>query len=162
MPHPRKTISMHRLELKIPPVALVLLFALTIWFVARMNPWAGVQIPGREWVALMLLIVGFALIIAGAVTFISAKTTVNPMTPGLATSIVNRGVYKLSRNPMYLGFFLILAGWGMFLANILSALLLPLFILCMNRFQIIPEENALLTKFGDEYARYLESARRWI
>ncbi len=153
---------MHRLELKIPPVALVLIFAFTIWFVARIHPWAGVQIPGREWMALMLLIAGFALIIAGAATFISAKTTVNPMTPDLATSIVNRGVYKLSRNPMYLGFFLMLVGWGMLLANILSALLLPLFILCMDRFQIIPEENALLTKFGDAYARYLKSVRRWI
>ena len=153
---------MHRLELKIPPVALVILFAFAMWLVARMSPGAGIQIPGRDWVALVILIVGVVLIIAGAVAFISAKTTANPMTPDLATSIVNRGVYKLSRNPMYLGFFLILAGWGMFLANILSALLLPLFILCMNRFQIIPEENALLTKFGDEYARYLESVRRWI
>ena len=153
---------MHRLELKIPPVALVVLFALAIWFVAWMNPWADLQIPGREWVALVLLIMGFALIIAGAVVFISAKTTVNPMTPELATSIVNRGVYKLSRNPMYLGFFLMLVGWGMLLANILSALLLPLFILCIDRFQIIPEENALLTKFGDEYAGYLKSVRRWI
>ena len=153
---------MHRLELKIPPVALVVLFALAAWFVARMNPWAGVQIPGKEWVALALLIMGFALIIAGAVVFISAKTTVNPMTPELATSIVNRGVYKLSRNPMYLGLFIMLAAWVIFLGNILSALLLPLFILCMNRFQIIPEENALLEKFGDGYAGYLKSVRRWL
>ncbi len=153
---------MHRLELKIPPVALVILFALAMWLVARMSPGAGIQIPGREWVALVILIVGFALIIAGAVAFISAKTTVNPMTPELATSIVSSGIYKLSRNPMYLGLFLMLAAWTIFLENILSALLLPLFILCMNRFQIIPEENTLLTKFGDEYARYLKSVRRWL
>jgi len=153
---------MHRLELKIPPVALVVLFALAIWFVARMNPWAGVQIPGKEWVALALLIMGFALIIAGAVVFISAKTTANPMTPELATSIVNRGVYKLSRNPMYIGLFIMLVACTIYLENILSALLLPLFILCMNRFQIIPEENALLEKFGDGYADYLKSVRRWL
>jgi energy-coupling factor transporter transmembrane protein EcfT len=117
---------MPRLELKIPPVALVILCAFTMWLVARMNPGAGIQIAGREWVALVILIVGFALIIAGASAFISAKTT------------------------------------AIFLENILSALLLPLFILCMNRFQIIPEENTLLTKFGDEYARYLKSVRRWL
>ncbi|MDP3663312.1 MAG: isoprenylcysteine carboxylmethyltransferase family protein [Nitrosomonas sp.] len=153
---------MFRLELKIPPVALVALFALAIWFVARMSPWAGVQIPGSEWVALMLLITGFALIIAGAVVFISAKTTVNPMTPRLATSIVSSGIYKLSRNPMYVGLFIMLAAWVIFLGNILSALLLPLFILCINRFQIIPEENALLEKFGDGYVDYLKSVRRWL
>ncbi|MDP1787036.1 isoprenylcysteine carboxylmethyltransferase family protein [Nitrosomonas sp.] len=153
---------MFRLELKIPPVALVVLFALAIWFVAQMNPWAGVQIPGKEWVALALLIAGFALIIAGAVVFISAKTTVNPMTPELATSLVSRGVYKLSRNPMYIGLFIMLVACTIYLENVLSAMLLPLFILCMNRFQIIPEENALLEKFGDGYAGYLKSVRRWL
>ncbi|AEJ01104.1 isoprenylcysteine carboxyl methyltransferase [Nitrosomonas sp. Is79A3] len=153
---------MHRLELKIPPVALVLLFALAMWLVARASPGAGIQIPDREWVALVILIAGFALIIVGASAFISAKTTVNPMTPELATSIVSSGIYKLSRNPMYLGLFIMLAAWVIFLGNILSALLLPLFILCMNRFQIIPEENALLEKFGDGYAGYLKSIRRWL
>jgi len=127
-----------------------------------MNPWAGVQIPGKEWVELVILIAGFALIIAGASTFISAKTTVNPMTPELATSIVSSGIYKLSRNPIYLGLFIMLVAWVIFLGNILPVLLLPLFILCMNRFQIIPEENALLEKFRDEYAAYLKSVRRWL
>ena len=153
---------MHRLELKIPPVALVILFAFAMWLVAWISPGAGIQIPGREWVTLVILIVGFALIIAGASAFISAKTTVNPMTPELATSIVSSGIYKLSRNPMYVGLFIMLAAWAIFLGNTLSALLLPPFILCMNRFQIIPEENTLLTKFGDEYTRYLKSVRRWI
>jgi len=84
------------------------------------------------------------------------------MTPRLATSIVSSGIYKLSRNPMYVGLFIMLAAWVIFLGNILSALLLPLFILCINRFQIIPEENALLEKFGDGYVDYLKSVRRWL
>lgn len=153
---------MQCLELKVPPVALVLIFALAMWFVARMSPGADIQIPAREWVALVTLIIGFALIIAGASAFISAKTTVNPMTPELATAIVSSGIYKLSRNPMYLGLFIMLVAWTIFLENFLSALLLPLFILFMNRFQIIPEENALLKKFGDGYAGYLKSIRRWL
>lgn len=153
---------MHRLKLKIPPVALVLLFALAMWLVARMSPGSGIEIPGREWVALVILIAGFALIIVGASAFISAKTTINPMSPESATSIVSSGIYKLSRNPMYVGLFIMLMAWVIFLGNILTALLLPPFILCMNRSQIIPEENALLTKFGDEYARYMKSVRRWI
>ncbi|HMW40557.1 MAG: isoprenylcysteine carboxylmethyltransferase family protein [Bacteroidetes bacterium] len=141
---------------------LVLLFAVVMWFVSSMNPWAVIQIPGKEWVAGALWLIGFALIIVAAVEFISAKTTANPLTPGLATSIVTTGVYRLSRNPMYVGFLLMLAAWGVFLANVLSVLLLPLFVVYLNRFQIISEENALLAKFGDDYARYLRSVRRWV
>jgi len=63
---------------------------------------------------------------------------------------------------MYAGFLLMLAAWGVFLTNVLSVLLLPLFVVYLNRFQIIPEENALLAKFGDHYARYLKSVRRWV
>ncbi|SEG11335.1 methyltransferase family protein [Nitrosomonas ureae] len=153
---------MYRLELKIPPAILVLLFAVVMWFVSSMSPWAVIQIPGKEWGAGALWIMGLALIIVAAIEFISAKTTANPLTPGLATSIVTTGVYRLSRNPMYAGFLLMLAAWGVFLANVLSVLLLPLFVVYLNRFQIIPEENALLAKFGNDYARYLKSTRRWV
>jgi len=153
---------MHHLELKIPPAALVLLFAWAMWCVAEVSPWAVVQIPGKVLVASVLWGAGVVLIIIGAVAFISAKTTVNPLMPELTTSIVTRGIYKLSRNPMYVGFFMILVAWAVFLGNILSTVLLPLFVVYMNQFQITPEENALLAKFGDEYARYLKSVRRWI
>ncbi|HNH52724.1 MAG TPA: methyltransferase, partial [Nitrosomonas sp.] len=74
-----------------------------------MSPWTVIQIPDKELVAGALWLMGFVLIIVAAVEFISAKTTVNPLTPGLATSIVTTGVYRLSRNPMYVGFLLMLA-----------------------------------------------------
>lgn len=153
---------MYCLELKIPPAMLVLLFAVVMWFVSSMSPWAVIQIPGKECVAGALWIMSFALIIVAATEFISAKTTANPLTPELATSIVTTGVYRLSRNPMYVGFLLMLAAGGVFLANVLSVLLLPLFVVYLNRFQIIPEENSLLAKFGNDYARYLKSVRRWV
>ncbi|MCC6921460.1 MAG: isoprenylcysteine carboxylmethyltransferase family protein [Nitrosomonas sp.] len=153
---------MYCLELKIPPAVLVLLFTVVMWSVSLMSPWTVIQIPDKELVAGALWLMGFVLIIVAAVEFISAKTTANPLTPGLATSIVTTGVYRLSRNPMYVGFLLMLAAWGVFLANVLSVLLLPLFVVYLNRFQIIPEENALLAKFGDGYARYLKSVCRWV
>lgn len=153
---------MYRLELKIPPAVLALLFAFAVWLVAKMAPWAVVQIPGKEWVALALWMAGLVLISAGIIAFISAKTTANPFTPESSTSLVTRGVYRLTRNPMYTGFLLMLAAWMVFLDNLLPVLLLPVFVLYMNRFQIIPEEKVLLSKFGEEYAGYLKSVRRWI
>lgn len=153
---------MNWLELKIPPAVLVILFAITMWIISFMNPGAVIQIPGKEWVVGILWLAGFSLITVAAVQFISAKTTVNPMTPGLVTSIVATGIYRLSRNPMYVGFLLMLAAWGILIANVLSILLLPLFVVYLNRFQIIPEENALLAKFGNDYANYLKSVHRWV
>jgi protein-S-isoprenylcysteine O-methyltransferase Ste14 len=153
---------MYRLELKIPPAVLVLLFAFVMWLVSKMAPWTVVQIPGKEWVALALWMAGAVLISAGIIVFFSAKTTANPLAPELSTSLVTKGVYGLSRNPMYAGFLLMLAAWAVFLENLLPVLLLPVFVLYMNRFQIIPEEKILLSKFGEEYAGYLKSVRRWM
>lgn len=153
---------MHYLELKIPPAGVMLMFALTMRLIADVSAWALIQIPGKTWVAVGLLMLGCALIVIAAVTFILAKTTVNPLTPELTIAIVTTGIYKLSRNPMYVGFLVILAAWGVFLENILSLSLLPLFVLYLNRFQIMPEEQALLAKFGDDYGWYLKSVRRWL
>lgn len=72
------------------------------------------------------------------------------------------GVYCFSRNPMYLGFLLALAGWIVYLSNVLAALLLPAFVAYMNRFQIKPEERALLTKFGPSFAHYMAAVPRWL
>jgi protein-S-isoprenylcysteine O-methyltransferase Ste14 len=63
---------------------------------------------------------------------------------------------------MYLGFLLALCGLGAYLANVASAVLLPLFVLYLNRFQIEPEEHAMLRKFGPEYSRYMAAVRRWV
>lgn len=153
---------MNWLELKIPPAVLVILSAIAMWIISFMNPGAVIQILGKEWAAGILCLADFTLITVAAVQFIYAKTTVNPMTPGLASSIVVTGIYRLSRNPMYVGFLLMLAAWSTLIANVLSVLLLPLFVVYLNRFQIIPEENALLAKFNDDYASYLKSVRRWI
>lgn len=112
--------------------------------------------------AIALLMLSCALIMIAAIQFVLAKTTANPFTPGSATLLVTRGIYKLSRNPMYVGFLMMLMVWGVFLGNALSLLWLPLFVLYLNRFQIMPEEKALLAKFGDSYDRYLKSVRRWI
>ena len=98
----------------------------------------------------------------GILEFKRAKTTVNPTKPGLSSSLVRSGIYRHTRNPMYLGFLLILVGWATWTANLLAFVVLPVFVLYMNRFQIKPEERALTSIFGDEFKAYCSETRRWI
>jgi len=84
------------------------------------------------------------------------------MKPQSSSVLVVSGVYKLTRNPMYLGFLLVLLGWAVFLSNVLAFLLLQAFIAYMNRFQIEPEERALASLFGQDFADYKSRVRRWL
>ncbi|MDR9437787.1 MAG: isoprenylcysteine carboxylmethyltransferase family protein, partial [Thiohalophilus sp.] len=70
--------------------------------------------------------------------------------------------YRYTRNPMYLGFLLMLVAWGLFLGSVFAALLLPLFIIYMNRFQILPEERHMRALFGEAYLHYMSQVRRWL
>jgi protein-S-isoprenylcysteine O-methyltransferase Ste14 len=119
-------------------------------------------LSGRHGLAATISGVGIFFLLAGVYEFQKAKTTVNPTTPAAATAIVASGVYRISRNPMYVGFLLALTGWATFLAHPLPFLLLPVFVAYMNRFQISPEERVLSAKFGDEYDTYKRDVRRWL
>jgi protein-S-isoprenylcysteine O-methyltransferase Ste14 len=153
---------MQALELKIPPVALVLLFAATMWLLSASASSMALAVPWRAPVALMLWSAGFAIALAGVFEFRRAKTTVNPLTPEAATAMVTSGIYRYSRNPMYVGLLLALIGWAVWLSHLLPFALLPLFVLYMNRFQIEPEERALSAKFGGLFRDYRRSVRRWL
>lgn len=150
------------LELKIPPVLVWLAFGGLMFGAARLLPTFSFEMPGRIAIAVLLAATGLAATIAGVAAFRRIGTTVNPLDPNLSTRIVSTGVYGFSRNPMYLGFLLALAGWAAHLANGGAALLLAAFVLYMNTFQIKPEERALLAKFGPEYAGYMSRVRRWL
>jgi protein-S-isoprenylcysteine O-methyltransferase Ste14 len=102
------------------------------------------------------------IIVLGVASFKRAKTTINPMKPESSSSLVISGIYKLSRNPMYLGFLLVLVGWAVLLSNALAFVFVPAFIFYMNRFQIDPEEKALAGKFGQEFLDYKSRVRRWL
>jgi len=100
--------------------------------------------------------------VLGIIEFNRAKTTVNPTKPESASSLVRTGIYQRTRNPMYMGFLLILVGWAIAMANIVSFLVLPGFVIYMNRFQIKPEERALTLIFGEDFKAYCVETRRWI
>jgi len=150
------------LELKVPPLVLVLALALAMWFAARQLPSLAFMLPWRDGLAVAFSGCGILFMLAGFYEFQKARTTFNPMTPDAASSVVTSGIYRISRNPMYVGFLLVLTGWAIFLSHPLSFLFLPVFVSYMNRFQILPEERALSAKFGREYDRYKQRVRRWL
>lgn len=150
------------LELKIPPVVVLAIVAALMWLGSRIAPAAGFPVPARVAIALGFAVAGVGIAIAGIVSFRYAKTTVNPLKPEGASSLVTSGVYRLTRNPMYLGAMTALVGWAIFLANAVGFVFVPLFVLYMNLFQIGPEERALASLFGPEFAAYLAKVRRWL
>ncbi|NWF71869.1 MAG: isoprenylcysteine carboxylmethyltransferase family protein [Nitrospirae bacterium] len=153
---------MNALELKIPPLALVLVLAGAMWFAAKAFLALAFSLPWRDGLAATVSGFGILVILAGLYEFQKAKTTFNPMTPDATSSVVMSGIYRVSRNPMYLGFLLVLIGWAIWLSHPLPFLFLPVFVAYMNRFQVLPEERVLSAKFGEDYDRYKQTVRRWL
>jgi protein-S-isoprenylcysteine O-methyltransferase Ste14 len=152
---------LNALEINVPPLALVFLFGALMWLVSAYSVFT-IALPWRSAFALMFCTLGLAIVLTGVLTFRRAKTTVNPLTPEATTTIVTSGIYRFTRNPMYLGFLLVLAGWAIYLSNLLAFALLLLFVWYMNRFQILPEERALAAKFSHAFTAYKCSVRRWL
>jgi len=150
------------LELKLPPLALGFLVAALMWTVATATPDFNVTVPAHSICAFCIALLGLAICISGVVSFRMAGTTVNPMSPGSSSSLVVSGIYKYTRNPMYLGFLLILLGWAVLLSNLVALVFLPAFVLYMNRYQIGPEERALTALFASEFTKYRAKVRRWV
>lgn len=152
---------LHPLELRLPPPLLALLLAAGMTGLSALAPaldWNG---PGSRWIALVLAVLGLSIALAAVLAFVRKRTTISPLAPECSTALVTGGVYRYSRNPMYLGWLLMLVAWGVFLGNPLALLVLPLFVAYLQRFQIQPEERALAQKFGADYAAYRRSVRRW-
>ena len=153
---------MQALELRIPPLVLLALAAALMWLLAVAVPTASFNNSWNIHLALLSMISGVAIVLQGVVAFRRAGTTVDPRVPQQTSQVVSSGIYRRSRNPMYLGFLLVLVGWALYLSNGLCFLLLPLFVAYMNRFQIRPEERMMLEKFGAQYSTYMARVRRWI
>ena len=153
---------MSALELKIPPVLITSLFALLMWLVSRLTPAIPFSPELRITFLLFFSGLGACVGLAAVAEFRKAHTTVNPLTPESISSLVVSGIFRRTRNPMYLALLFALTGWGLYLANLLSLLLTIGFIFYMNRFQIQPEERALEEIFGSEFNDYKKQVRRWI
>lgn len=115
------------------------------------------------WLAgLVVASVGGVVSGLGALAFRRARTTVNPLHPERATSVVTGGVYRHTRNPMYVGLLFVLLGCAVAFGAASALLGLPAFVAYITRFQIQPEERALQAKFGRAYTDYAAGVRRWL
>jgi protein-S-isoprenylcysteine O-methyltransferase Ste14 len=154
--------NVKRLELKIPPVAVMAIVATAMWLVSIVLP--KMRLCDTFHVAMVVIFaaIGAAFGITGLLSFSKVKTTFDPMKPDSSTSLVTSGTYSITRNPMYVGLLSILTAWCFFVESAYALLLLAVFVIYMNKFQIEPEERALRSIFGDAYDDYVLRVRRWL
>lgn len=153
---------MSALELKVPPLAVGLLIGAAMWLASVIAPALAMPVPYKNAIAIAVALAGIGAVLLGAFSFRRASTTLNPLHPEAASSLVTTGIYRVTRNPMYLGFALVLLAWAVFLGNAPAFVLVPAFVIYMNRFQIEPEERALSIMFGAEFTAYQRGVRRWL
>lgn len=150
------------LELRVPPLLLAGITALLMWAVSVTVPPVNLSTHARTGAMILFVLFGSAVVVSGVLAFRRTGTTVDPTKPESSKSLVSGGVYRWTRNPMYLGFCSFLIAWGCFLPSLLSMPLVVAFAMYLNRFQIGPEERVLEQVFGDEYADYRSNVRRWL
>jgi protein-S-isoprenylcysteine O-methyltransferase Ste14 len=151
-----------RLEHRVPPPIVGAMTAALMLGVAWVVPALTFNLAWRLPIAVVIAVAGLAIGVVAVGHFLRARTTVDPLDPGKASALVASGLYRFTRNPMYLGVALLLLAWAVYLGNIASLAGLPLFIAYMNRFQIEPEERALQARFGQDFEAYCRRVRRWI
>ncbi len=148
------------LEKKIPPPIVTIVFIALAYVSAISGP---NDYYGRFLsVAFGFILTGFTAIIIANVQFKRASTTINPMSPETASTLVETGLFSQSRNPMYVGMAMILTGFCVYFGSLFGMIAIPAFVQYMNRFQIIPEEDALKSIFGQRYSNYCNTVRRWV
>jgi protein-S-isoprenylcysteine O-methyltransferase Ste14 len=162
MPSSSDISLVERLELRLPPVALALICLAAMWGISCMLPSLDVDLPCRGLVSAVLGTLGVAIGLAGVLAFRRSRTTVDPTHPGRASALVGSGIYRVTRNPMYVALALGLAAAGIWFSNVPAMLVVPIFIAWITRLQIIPEERALRARFGAGYEHYAARVRRWL
>lgn len=153
---------MSKLETKIPPVLWWAWGALAVLLVAETFGDDLAAGWGR-FVAVLLLIAGVGVGVSAVLGFRRAETTFDPHNIDNTSSLVTDGIYKFTRNPMYLALLSLLLGWGLWRGSILAALIgAVVFVALVTRMQIVPEERMLAEKFGDEFEEFSSRTRRWL
>lgn len=133
-----------------------------MWGIAKVIPHHVTVYWLSTYLCFGLFLAGTLCAALGVLAFRRAGTTVDPRVPEQSAILVTSGIYRVSRNPMYLGFLCMLCGWAACLGSVFSLVGVVLFVLYMNRFQIATEERYMQEKFGAVYLRYKTQVRRWL
>ena len=150
------------MKLIIPPPIYGLTFFAGMWSLNSLLPQFSFSFIAQKPLATIVIIMGLTIDVIAIISFIKIKTTINPRSPQNTNQLVTAGLYRYSRNPMYLGLLLLLFGAALWLGNPANVFLLLLFLLLITLFQIKPEEKILCEKFGSNYRHYCEKVRRWL
>ena len=146
--------------LKIPPPLLDLILVISNYFSSKKIDL--IILPTQNLISFIFLLIGILILITPIFKFIKSKTTIDPIKFKKDNRLITSGIYKYSRNPMYLGLLMIVMSTSIFYLNIFSITTPMLFYFWINRFQIKREEIFLTQKFGKEYLSYKNKTRRWI
>ena len=152
---------MKSLNNRIPPALVFAFFAAGMFVLDQVLPVGNFEFFGRRTLMFVLAGTGALLGVISLIQFGQNKTSIDPLNPEKASTLVTKGLYQYSRNPMYLALLLVLLGWGLYLGNAFNTLLAAGFVGYMNAFQIRPEEEVMQRKFGSEYRQYCTLVRRW-
>ena len=146
--------------LKIPPPLLVIILVISSFLSTKKID--VIQIPNQTLISILILLIGLLILLIPITKFIKSKTTIDPIKFKKVNKLVTSGVYKYSRNPMYLGLLIIVISSSIISLNIYSLSTPIVFYWWINRFQIKSEEIFLTEKFGEKYLSYKSKTRRWI
>lgn len=149
------------MSLRVPPPLWLLFFIAAIYGLSRFYPIAHIAFMGQSWLILLLCFMGAILGFAAVIAFAKANTTIDPRHPHKTSRLVTLGIYRFSRNPMYLGLVFFLTAGALYFSALSGFLMVPTFIFVMTHLQIKPEEEVLLALFGNEYQQYCQQVRRW-
>ena len=146
--------------IRIPPPILVLVLVISNFFSSKKID--IIHLPNQDLISIIILLIGVLILTNPIFKFIKSKTTIDPIKFKKVNKLITSGIYKYSRNPMYLGLLMIVISTSIFYLNIFSITTPFLFYFWINRFQIKREEIFLTEKFGREYMSYKTKTRRWI
>ena len=147
-------------DVKIHPPVLTVIFIAIAYILKWTIPIPFVVSSVLENIGFVLVVIGFLLGVAAFLAFRKARTTLDPH--GKVSAIVTDGIYRFTRNPIYLAFLLMLIGFPLNSGNYWGILLSPVFVIFMNSLVIEKEEAYLEKKFGDVYTSYKSRVRRWL
>ena len=148
------------MKVKIPPPIIVFFLTTLVYFSS--NFFIGFDLPFRTPISLTLLLIGLLVIFVPVIQFIKSKTTINPQNFKNVNNLVSSGIFKISRNPMYLGMLIIISSTVVYYLNYFSFFTPFIFYFWINEFQIKREEKKLEEKFGSDYKKYKSKTKRWI